>query len=67
MKRTSPLFTASSPLLAQGAMEMNHWSVSIGSTTTPVRPDLGSTILCASAPVRKFSRSSCATTALRAA
>ena len=44
----------------------NHWSVSIGSTTTPVRPDFGTIILCGSAPARKFSRSSCATTALRA-
>ena len=51
---------------ARPSVLTNHWSVSMGSTTTPVRPDLGTTILCGSAAMRNLSRSSWATTALRA-
>ena len=40
--RTSPrrASTTSRPSFARPSIFTNHWSVSIGSTTTPVRPDL---------------------------
>jgi hypothetical protein len=41
MNFTSPLATASRPSFARLSIATNHWSVSIGSTIAPVRPDRG--------------------------
>ena len=44
----------------------NHWSVSIGSTTSPVRPQRGTTILCGFSLTTRRSAARSASTALRA-
>ncbi len=48
-------------------MATNHWSVSIGSTTSPVRPQRGTTILCAFSRRSRPAAARSASTALRAA
>ncbi|CFW31080.1 Uncharacterised protein [Bordetella pertussis] len=47
-------------------MATNHWSVSMGSSTTPVRSPLGCIILCGSTFTRYCCACSSATTAWRA-
>ena len=44
-----------------------HWSVSIGSTISPVRPQRGTTIRCGFSDTSRPAASRSATTALRAA
>jgi hypothetical protein len=41
MNFTSPRFTTSSASFAMVSIFRNHWSLSIGSTITPVRPERG--------------------------
>jgi hypothetical protein len=47
-------------------MSTNHWSVSIGSTTSPVRPHRGTTIVCAFSETSRPASARSASTALRA-